>query len=340
MSLYVGLDVSQKETEICVIDEEGRRIWRGRCPTRPESIAQVLQRHAPEPTRVGMETGPLAIWLWHSLRALDVPVDCLHARHVAAALSLQVNKTDANDAHGIAQVVRSGWYRPVVVKSLQSCRVRAVLSARHQLVTMRTSLYNQIRGLLKTFGVVLAPGKGATFETAVLAGCPTDPLVRAAIAALLAAWRVAGERKRALELQLVRLARGSDTCRRMVTVPGVGAITALTFLTAIDDPERFRRSSDVGAFLGLTPRRYQSGEVDLAGRISKAGDRPARSLLFEAANALMTRVRHESSLRTWGLKLSAKIGSRRAKTAVARKLAVILHRIWVDGTEFDPAPAA
>ena len=200
MPLYVGLDVSQKETEICVIDEEGRRIWRGRCPTRPESIAQVLQRHAPQPTRVGMETGPLAIWLWHSLRALDVPVDCLHARHVAAALSLQVNKTDANDAHGIAQVVRSGWYRPVVVKSLQSCRVRAVLSARHQLVTMRTSLYNQIRGLLKTFGVVLAPGKGATFEAEVLSGCPTDPLVRDAIAALLAAWRVAGERKRALEL--------------------------------------------------------------------------------------------------------------------------------------------
>jgi transposase len=126
----------------------------------------------------------------------------------------------------------------------------------------------------------------------------------------------------------------------MVTVPGVGAITALTFLTAIDDPERFRRSSDVGAFLGLTPRRSQSGEVDLAGRISKAGDRPARSLLFEAANALMTRVRYENSLRTWGLKLSAKIGSRRAKAAVARKLAVILHRIWLDGTEFDPAPAA
>ena len=204
---------------------------------------------------------------------------------------------------------------------------------------MRTSLYNQIRGLLKTFGVVLAPGKGAPFESAILAGCPTDPLVRAAIAALLAAWRVAGERKSALELQLVRLARGRDTFRRMVTVPGVGAITALTFLTAIDDPERFRRSSDVGAFLGLTPRRYQSGEVDLTGRISKAGDRPARSLLFEAANALMTRVRHRSSLRTWGLKLSAKIDSRRAKTAVARKLAVILHRIWVDGTEFDPAPA-
>jgi transposase len=336
MPLYVGLDVSQKETEICIVDEEGRRIWRGRCLSQPESITEALRRHAPEPARVGMETGPLAIWLWHSLRALGVPVDCLHARHVAAALSLQVNKTDANDAHGIAQVVRAGWYRAVAVKSLQSCRVRAVLSARGQLVSMRTGLYNQIRGLFKTFGVVLAPGKGATFEAAVLAGCPTDPLVRSAIAALLAAWRVAGER----ELQLVRLARRSDACRRMVTVPGVGAITALTFATAIDDPERFRRSSDIGAYLGLTPKRYQSGEVDLAGRISKAGDLAARSLLFEAANALMTRVRHESSLRTWGLKLSAKIGSRRAKTAVARKLAVILHRIWLDETEFDPAPAA
>ena len=144
--------------------------------------------------------------------------------------------------------VRAGWYRAVAVRSLQSCRVRAVLSARSQLVAMRTGLYNQIRGLLKTFGVVLAPGKGATFEAAVLAGCPTDPLVRDAIAALLAAWRVAGERKRVLELQLVRLARGSDACRRMATVPGVGAITELTFVTAIDDPERFRRSSDVGAF--------------------------------------------------------------------------------------------
>jgi transposase len=252
MPLYVGLDISQKETEICVVDEEGRRIWRGRCPSRPESIIQALQRHAPELARVGMETGPLAIWLWHGLRALGVPVDCLHARHVAAALSLQVNKTDANDAHGIAQVVRAGWYRPVVVKSLQSCRVRAVLSARSQLVAMRTSLYNQIRGLLKTFGVVLAPGKGATFEAEVLSGCPTDPLVQDAIAALLAAWRVAGERKRALELQLVRLARGSDTCRRMATVPGVGAITALTFMTAIDNPERFRRSSAVNGVLNLT----------------------------------------------------------------------------------------
>jgi len=286
-----------------------------------------------------METGPLSIWLWHGLRALGIPIDCIHARHVAAALSLQVNKTDANDAHGIAQVVRSGWYRAIAVKSLQSCRLRALLSARGELVAVRTTLYNQIRGLLKTFGVVLAPGKGGTFEQAVLTRCPDDPLVREAIGALLATWRVVGERKRALELQLVRLARSSEACRRMATIPGVGAITALTFVTTIDDPRRFPCSTDVGAFLGLTPRRYQSGEVDIAGRISKAGDRTARSLLFEAANALMTRVRRESALRRWGLQLIARIGSRKAKVAVARKLAIIMHRIWLDGTEFVAEPA-
>jgi transposase len=339
MTLYVGLDVSQKETEICVVDSDGWRTWRGKCPSQPECIAAMLREHAPDAARVGMETGPLSIWLWHGLRALGIPIDCIHARHVAAALSLQVNKTDANDAHGIAQVVRSGWYRAVAVKSLQSCRLRALLSARGELVAIRTTLYNQIRGLLKTFGVVLAPGKGGTFEQAVLTRCPTDPLVRGAIGALLAAWRVVGERKRALELQLVRLARSSEACRRMVTIPGVGAITALTFVTTIDDPRRFPRSTDVGAFLGLTPRRYQSGEVDIAGRISKAGDRTARSLLFEAANALMTRVRRESALRRWGLQLIARIGSRKAKVAVARKLAIIMHRIWLDGTEFVAEPA-
>lgn len=339
MPLYVGLDVSQKETEICVVDGEGRRVWRGKCPSRPEAIAETLKLRAPDATRVGMETGPLAIWLWHGLRVLGIPIECLHARHVAAALSLQVNKTDANDAHGIAQVVRSGWYRPVAVKSLQSCRVRAVLSARRQLVMVRTGLYNQIRGLLKTFGVVLGAGTGGTFERAVQAQCPDDPMVRDAVGALLSAWKVAGERKVELERQLVKLARDQEVCRRLATVPGVGAITSLTFVTTVDDPTRFRRSSDVGAYLGLTPKRYQSGEVDLAGRISKSGDRMARSLLFEAANALMTRIRKDSALRQWGLRLAARIGSRKAKTAVARKLATILHRIWLDGTEFTAVPA-
>ncbi|HTI81276.1 MAG TPA: transposase, partial [Acetobacteraceae bacterium] len=188
-------------------------------------------------------------------------------------------------------------------------------------------------------GVVLNPSKGGTFEANVINECPHDTMISDAIGALLATWRAAGERKNALELQLVRLARKMDACRRMATVPGVGAITSLTFVTTIDDPSRFRRSADVGAYLGLTPKRYQSGDVDIAGRISKAGDRDARSLLFEAANALMTRVRVDSALRQWGQQLAARVGSRKAKTAVARKLAIVLHRIWLDGTNFNPKPA-
>jgi transposase len=337
MSKFVGLDVSQKETEICVVDAEGRRVWRGKCLTEPNSILIALRENADGAIRIGMETGPLSVWLWHELRAAGLNVDCIHARRIAAALSLQVNKTDANDAYGIAQVVRSGWYRPVAVKSLASCRVRAILTARGQLVSIRTALSNQIRGLLKTFGVVLAPGKGGTFEKMVMSRCPDDAAIRSAIEALLCAWRVAGERQRALDAQLIRLARASEVCHRMMSVPGVGAITALAFVTAIDDPKRFGRSGDVGAYLGLTPKRYQSGEVDIAGRISKAGDRLMRSLLFEAANTLMTRVKRDSALRRWGLGLMARSGAKKAKVAVARKLAVILHCIWTDGTTFEAA---
>jgi transposase len=189
-------------------------------------------------------------------------------------------------------------------------RLHVLLMREGYVVAIRTKLYNQIRGMLKTFGVVLAPGKGGTFEQAVLAECRHDLLVRSAIHALLEVWRIVGERRRALDLQLMRLARAHEVCRRIATIPGVGAITALTFLTTIDDPRRFSRSTDVGAFLGLTPRRYQSGEVDIAGRISKAGDGMSRSLLFEAASALMTRVRRDSVLRSCGLQLMARIGSR------------------------------
>ncbi len=175
-----------------------------------------------------------------------------------------MNKTDTNDAHGIAQVVRSGWYLPVAVKSMHSCRVRAILAARRQLVEVRTGLYNQIRGLLKTFGVVLGSGTGGTFERAVNAECPDDPMVRDAVGALLCAWRVAGERKVALERQLVRIAREQDVCRRLATVPGVGAITSLTFVTALDDPTRFRRSCDVGAYLGLNNAVKYGGAARVA----------------------------------------------------------------------------
>ncbi|GAC1432342.1 MAG: IS110 family transposase [Acidobacteriaceae bacterium] len=334
MEHYVGLDVSLKETAVCVIDVDGNRIWQGTCASSPNEMAGVIRKRAPFAVRIALETGPLCVWHWHALRALDLPIVCIHARHAKAALMMQLNKTDSNDAFGLAQIVRCGWYREVEVKSIDSHRVRLILAARGRFVTMRTALYNQIRGLVKTFGIVLPPGKGGTFVREVEAQMPSDPMVQTVIGSLLSAWKTITAELKRLDGEIEKVARGSSVHQNLMTVPGVGIVTAAAYVATVDCPERFSRAKDVGAYLGLTPRRYQSGEVDRSGRISKCGDSMLRSLLFEAAHALMTRARHKSALRTWGLALAKKTGPAKAKVAVARKLAVIMHRMWSEGTAF------
>ncbi len=339
MEQYVGLDVSQKETAICVIDSAGARQWEGTCRSTPDVIASVLKKRAPGATRVGMETGPLAVWHWHALKEAGVPLVCLHARQAKAALSLQSNKTDRNDAHGLAQIVRTGWYRPVEMKSLASHELRVMLQARQRLVGMRTTLYNQVRGLLKTFGVVLPSGKGSTFLDLVRSRTSQLPALQLAVDALLGAWREVHTQITSLNRALQRAAKDREVCRRWMRMPGVGPLTAVAFHTAIDVPTRFRRSKDVGPYLGLTPTRYQSGEVDHVGRISKCGDRLTRSLLFEAAGVLLSRSRAPSALKDWGLAIARRNGYSKARVAVARKLGIIMHRLWIDGTEFVAAVA-
>ena len=335
MEQYVGLDVSQKETAICVIDAEGKRVWQGTCRSTPEAMAEVVRTKAPLTVKVAMETGPLAVWHWHGLKAAGVPIVCIHARHAKAALSMQINKTDSNDAFGLAQIVRTGWYRPVDVKSMDSHRLRLLVAARTRVVSMRTGLYNQIRGLLKTFGVVLAPGKGSGFEQLVFRGIPDDHFVRVVIESQLSTWRHLSTELKKLNREIERAARAIPVCRRLMTVPGVGPLTAVAYTTTVDEPSRFRRSKDLGPYLGLTPRKYQSGEVDRTGSISKCGDRTTRSLLFEAAGVLLFRNRHASALKKWGLNLSRRAGARKARVAVARKLAVLLHRLWTNGRVFE-----
>jgi transposase len=334
MEQYVGLDVSLKETSICVIDTAGNRVWQGKCSSTPGDMEAIIRKRAPHAVRIAIETGPLCVWHWHSLRAMNLPVVCIHARHAKAALMMQLNKTDPNDAHGLAQIVRCGWYREVEVKSMESHRVRLLLAARSRFVSMRTTLYNQIRGLMKTFGVVLAPGKGGAFEREVEANVPADSVVRTVIGSLLSAWRTITAELRKIDREIETLVRESPVHRNLMTVPGVGVVTAAAYVATIDSPERFSSAKDVGAYLGLTPRRYQSGEVDRSGRISKCGDSMLRSLLFEAAHALLTRTRQRSTLRTWGLALAKRTGPAKAKVAVARKLAVIMHRMWSEGKVF------
>jgi transposase len=331
---FVGLDVSQRETSVCVVDGAGRTTWQGRCASDPEAIAAVLRARAPNLVRVGLESGPLSTWHWHALAEKGLPAVCLDARHAKAVLSMRPNKSDANDAHGLAQIVRMGWYREVRVKGTDAHLVRALLGARAQLVAMRRDLSNQIRGVLKTFGLVVGAVSKGGFEARVRELVADTPALAGIVEALLALWRATGEQIAVLHKRLLDHAAADEDVRRLMTAPGVGAVTAVAFAAAVEDPARFRRSTSVGAYFGLTPRRHQSGEVDRAGRISKCGDPLVRSYLFEAANAVLTRVQKWCGLRSWGVRLAKRVGANKAKVAVARKLAAVLHKMWRDKQEF------
>ncbi len=291
MAEYVGLDVSLKETNVCILDGVGQVVFEGRAASNPAAIAALISAKTMQAGRVGLESGQLSVWLCHELRALGFPVVCLDARQAHATLSVRPTKTDRSDARGLAEIVRMGWYREVQVKSLASHERRALLSARDQLIVIRRQLESQIRGLLKVFGIVLSRGVGGSFTRRVKQLAAQHPMITEIVSALMDVHGRVCEQIKALDRRVHAMLRGDATARRLMTVPGVGPITALAYLSTIDDPKRFRRSEDVGAYLGLTPRRYQSGEVDRRGRISKHSDRFTRTLLYEAATVLLTRVK-------------------------------------------------
>jgi transposase len=329
-----------KETKIHVLDEEGHRVWRGTCRSHPDDIETAVRRHAPGAVKIGLETGPLTTWLWTELTRRGLPMVCLDARQAKKALDMKFNKTDANDAEGLAHIVRSGWYREVRVKSRAAMLSKALVCARDQLKAATTTFSNQIRGILKTFGLVVPTGSGSVFEKNVRTLLEGEAAIAAIVLPLLDVWRTTRVQAAKLDRELVASARASADCQLLMTMPGVGAITAISFVAAVEQPESFARSRDVGAWLGLTPRRYQSGEVDYDGHISRRGDRHLRVLLYEAVTSLLTRVRTESALRAWGLSLKKRLGFKRAAVALARKMAVVLHAMWKSGTEFDPLCAA
>lgn len=340
MPQYAALDVSNEETAIHIIDETGATVWRGKRASDPDVLTTILRRHAPDLVRVGLETGPLTPWLYHTCKALGLPIICLDARHARAATALQRNKTDARDAETLAQLVRMGWYREARVKSYAAHAVRHLVGARAQLMGVAIDLSNQIRSTLKTFGLMAGKGAGHAFETRVHDLIASRPTVAAIVEPLLAAWRAVRGQIGVLDRRLIALAKGDATCRLLMTCPGVGVIVATSFAAAIEAPEHFRHSRSVGAYLGLTPARHQSGETDRTGGISRRGDRLMRTYLFEAAASLLVRVRQDSALKAWGRALAERMGFKHAAVAVARKLAVVLHAMWRAGTPFQPWPAA
>ncbi len=334
MELYVGMDVSLKETSICVVDDDGVIQCEGTVISEPEAIAEFIRTKAPGAKRIGLETGPTTTWLWHELRALGVAVICIDARHAKAALSMRLNKSDRNDAVGLARIMQCGWYKEVQVKSVMCHEIRAVLNSRAQLVKIKRDLENEIRGLLKNLGLVIGKAGGKVFHRRTEELLGSQGHLRDAVRPLLEIREKVSREIAALYRKLLELARNDEDVRRSMTVPGIGPINAMAFHSMIDDPSRFKRSRDVGAYIGLTSRRFASGEIDWSGRISKCGDAMVRTYLFEAAGVLLTRVAQWSKLKAWGHRLWKRIGFKKAKIAVARKLAVILHRMWCDGTEF------
>ncbi len=337
MDYFAGLDVSLRFCALCIVDNKGKVLFERELPCEVVDIAECLSSFQHPIERVGFEAGTMSQHLFFGLSAEGFDVVCMEARQVNAALSAMRNKTDRNDARGIAQVLRTGWFSPVHMKSRKAHGLRALLSTRKALLNKTIDLANEARGLLKIFGIRLPKSVShGSFDDTIRPMIEIDDVLAHALLPLLDARLVLYQHFLELDRRVKRAATHDEVCMRMMTVPGVGPITALTFKAAVDDPSRFKRSRTVAAHFGLTPRRYQSGEHDNPGRISKAGDRDVRATLYAAANALLMRTMAGSQIKSWGMRLMRTKGRRRAVVAVARKLAVLLHRMWADGTEFRP----
>ena len=335
MTYYAGLDVSLRTTNICVINDQGERVAEGKTASEVADIIAVLDELDVDIGEVGLEAGTLTQYLTYGLQFAGYDVVCMEARQVKAALSAMRNKTDKNDARGIAQLLRSGWYSRVHVKSIESHQVRALLSSRKAVLAKCIDLEQEIRGLFKVFGIKLPARLGhGSFDSKVRPLIEADKALSQSLLPLLDARLVLYHTFRELENRVRNLAKQDPVCQLFMTAPGIGPITALTYKSGIDDPTRFKRSRTVAAHFGLTPRCFQSGEIDFDGHISRAGDANVRATLYVAANSMLTRNGKWSPLKAWGMKLAKSRGHKKAVIAVARKLAVILHRMWIDDTQF------
>jgi transposase len=335
MEHFAGLDVSVKETSICIVDDTGRIVREAKVASEPEALLAVLKNGVYHFKRIGLEAGPLSQWLYSALAEVGLPVICVETRHMRAVLQAQINKTDRNDARGMAQMMRAGLYRPVHVKTLRSQKLRMLLTHRKLLQSKSIAIENDLRGTLRNFGLKVGIVGKLKFEARIKELVAGHPDLAVLVEPLLIVRRVLREQIAVLHRRLLAIVRDDAVCRRLMTVPGVGPVVALTFRATLDVPARFRNSKAVGAVLGLTPCKHQSGESERAGAISKCGDEMMRVMLYEAAQVMLVRSTQWSWLKAWAMQIARRRGMKKAIVALARRLAVVMHRIWVDGTEFN-----
>lgn len=301
MDHFAGLDVSLEQSSVCVVDAAGKIVREAKVASEPDALARFFGELGFPVIRIGLEAGPLSQWLHAGLNQAGLATVLLETRHVKAALSAMVVKTDRKDARGIAQLLRMGWFRPVHCKSGDAQEVRALLVGRKLLQSKLRDVEFSIRGILRGFGLKVGEVSKGRFAERVQELIAGHAMLEEIVGAMLTARAGLHSEFMRLHRRLLALVRTDAVCRRLMTVPGVGAVVAMTFKATVDDPSRFTSSKAVGAHFGLTPKKYQSGETDVTGGVSKVGDALVRTTLYEAANVLLSRTTRFSTLKRWAL---------------------------------------
>jgi transposase len=338
MEHYAGIDVSLEYASVCVVDANGKIVCEDKVASEPQALIGYFGSLGLKLARIGLEAGPLSQWLYAAMKQARLAVELLETRHVRDAFKAMPVKSDRNDARGIAQLMRLGWFRPVHCKSIAAQEVRAMLTARKLLQSKLRDVENHLRGILRGFGLKVGNTTARSFagriDELVAGHANLETMARA----LLAVRAVLLQEFKGFEKRLRSMARQHVAAQLLMTTPAVGPVVALTYASAIDDPARFRSSKQTGAHFGLTPKKYQSGQTDHSGRISKIGDAAVRQALYQAAHVMLTKpLKGCSALKSWAMRIARRAGMRKAKVALARKLAVILHRMLADDKPFNPA---
>jgi transposase len=341
MDHYAGIDVSLEYSSVCVVNASGKIVREGKVLSEPDALINWFGSLGLEVSRVGLEAGPLSQWLYAAMTQAGLVVELLETRHVRDAFKAMPVKSDRNDARGIAQLMRLGWFRPVHCKSMSAQETRAVLTSRKLVQSKLLDVENHLRGILRGFGLKVGKTTNPSFGRRILELVANHASLVTIAKALLAVHAVLLREFKAFEKQVRSMARQDAKARLLMSTPSVGPIVALTYASAIDDPGRFKSSKLVGAHFGLTPKKYQSGETDYTGRISKIGDSSVRTALYEAAHVMLTKpLKGCTQLKSWAMRIARRAGMSKAKVALARRLAVIMHRMLADGTPFNAAAAA
>jgi transposase len=335
MKYYTGLDISMKTTSICVLNQESKKVFEDVVETDPDAIVEALRKTKLSMEKVAIESGSISHWLMEELTHRGLNMVCIDSRKMASVLAININKTDKNDARLIAEALRCGFYSEVVQKTQENAALRILLGSRRTLKDTSTKLKNTIRGHLKVFGIRLGELNNSKFFQEVvnrLEGKAEE--VQLSIRGLLESFEKVNQEIDKLETHIEKLAKKDEDIALLTTIPGVGIITAFTFKTFLGDPKRFKSSRSVGAYFGMTPSQYSSGEAQKQGRISKRGSKEVRSVLNDAATSMLYRTKSWSKLKAWGLKLRKSKGHKKAAMAVGRKVCTIMHRMLITREPF------